>query len=154
MKFIWSRRNGALLIDLEDGELLISCFAKSIIKETSSKSQREEDLEEKELLEGQSPVVFFKFVTFCCLFFGSWNCTIMSNIYKMVWGEGMYLFCSNCLCSFFFTLLTNLHLMIKNKIIQCLHKIFIQSTNQPTFHSEKRLVNLARGRECFVGLSI
>ena len=32
-------------------------------------------------------------------------------------------------------------------------KIFYNLQNQPTFPSEERLVNLARGRECFVGLS-
>ena len=33
---------------------------------------------------------------------------------------------------------------------------FLQSTivNHPTFHSDERLVNLERGRECFVSLSI
>ena len=30
---------------------------------------------------------------------------------------------------------------------------FFNLQNQPTFHSEERLVNLVRGRECFVGLS-
>ena len=33
-------------------------------------------------------------------------------------------------------------------------QIFYNLQNQPTFHSEERLVNLARGREFFVGLSI
>ena len=32
--------------------------------------------------------------------------------------------------------------------------IFFNLQNHPTFHSEERLVNLVRGRECFVGLSI
>ena len=32
--------------------------------------------------------------------------------------------------------------------------IFFNLQNHPTFLSEERFVNLARGRECFVGLSI
>ena len=32
--------------------------------------------------------------------------------------------------------------------------IFYILLNHPTFHSEERLVNLVKGRECFVGLSI
>ena len=32
--------------------------------------------------------------------------------------------------------------------------MFFNLQNHPTFHSEERLVNLVRGRECFVGLSI
>ena len=30
---------------------------------------------------------------------------------------------------------------------------FSNLQNHPTFHSEEKLVNLVRGRECFVGLS-
>ena len=33
------------------------------------------------------------------------------------------------------------------------HILFTQQ-NHPTFHSEERLINLERGRECLVGLSI
>ena len=32
--------------------------------------------------------------------------------------------------------------------------MFYDLQSQPTFHSEERLVNLARGKECFVCLSI
>ena len=32
-------------------------------------------------------------------------------------------------------------------------QIFYYQQNHPTFHLEERLVNSARGRECFVGLS-
>ena len=38
---------------------------------------------------------------------------------------------------------------LKPKIIH-----WFWSTNHPTFHSEERLVNSERGRECLVGLSI
>ena len=31
---------------------------------------------------------------------------------------------------------------------------FYNLQNHPTVHSEERLVNLVRGRECFVGLSL
>ena len=41
--------------------------------------------------------------------------------------------------------------MIK-KIIHCKTNLNLQ--NNSTFHSEESLVNLERGRECFVGLSI
>ena len=48
--------------------------------------------------------------------------------------------------------------MIKKKILTKNNtltvRIFYNLQNPPTFHSEERLVNLARGRECFVGLSI
>ena len=33
-------------------------------------------------------------------------------------------------------------------------QIFFNLQNHPTFHSKERLVDLVRGRECFVGLSV
>ena len=33
-------------------------------------------------------------------------------------------------------------------------QIFFNLQYHPTFHSEERMVNLVKGRECFVGLSI
>ena len=33
-------------------------------------------------------------------------------------------------------------------------QIFLNHQNHPTFHTEERLVNLVKRRECFVGLSI
>ena len=43
---------------------------------------------------------------------------------------------------------------MKNKNITLTKRIFYNIQNLPTFHKEERLVNLVRGRECFVGLSI
>ena len=43
-------------------------------------------------------------------------------------------------------------LIKKKKLIYC--PIFFDLQNHPTFHSEERLANLVRRRECFVGLSI
>ena len=44
---------------------------------------------------------------------------------------------------------------VNNKIIQWLTvQIFYNLQNRPAFHSEERLVNNVRGRECFVSLSI
>ena len=40
------------------------------------------------------------------------------------------------------------------KIIHYLYTIVFNLQNHPTFHSEESLVNLVRGRECLVGLSI
>ena len=40
----------------------------------------------------------------------------------------------------------------KNKTLSV--QIFLNLQNHPTFQSEERLANLARGRDCFVGLSI
>ena len=42
----------------------------------------------------------------------------------------------------------------KRKIINCLYTFSLIFKTTPTFHSEERLVNLVRGRECFAGLSI
>ena len=45
--------------------------------------------------------------------------------------------------------------MIKKKTYCSLTaQIFFNLQNRPSFHSEERLVNLERGRECIVGLSI
>ena len=33
-------------------------------------------------------------------------------------------------------------------------QIFFNLQNHPTFHSKERLVDIVRGRECFVGLSV
>ena len=52
---------------------------------------------------------------------------------------------------------TNLNSMIfqiKKKIIHWLSvQTFFNLQSHPTFHSEERLANIARGRECIVGLS-
>ena len=46
-------------------------------------------------------------------------------------------------------------LKTKNQNIKWLYKQIVYNLqNQPIFHSEERLVNLAIGRECFVVLSI
>ena len=43
---------------------------------------------------------------------------------------------------------------LKTKNISSSVQFFFNLQNHPTFHSEQRLVNLERGRECFDGLSI
>ena len=43
-------------------------------------------------------------------------------------------------------------LKTKNKNNSLTVQIFVHLQNHPTFHSEERLVNFVRGRECFVGL--
>ena len=55
-----------------------------------------------------------------------------------------------------FVLLYNTDFMNKLKFNDFLKlkKIFFNLRNHPTFNSEKRLVNLKRGRECSVGLSM
>ena len=46
----------------------------------------------------------------------------------------------------------SLKLQMKNNSL--IVQQFFNLQNHPTFHSEERLVNLERGRACFVGLSI
>ena len=43
-------------------------------------------------------------------------------------------------------------LKIKKKYIKLTLQIVYNTLNHPFFHSKERMINLARGRECFVGL--
>ena len=88
-------------------------------------------------------------------FFGSrqGTCACISWIKEEGW---------KCFCRFVFvfysiikTLRTNLNSMIKKKTYCSLTaQIFFNLQNRPSFHSKERLVNLERGRECIVVLSI
>ena len=87
--------------------------------------------------------------------------TMHMLIFKLVWGEGVELFQQICHCLIYFIIKTSgvnlifrIFLKIKNKKNSFTVQMFCNLLNHPTFHSEERLVNLPRGRECFVGLSL
>ena len=48
----------------------------------------------------------------------------------------------------------NLVFKLKTKSISLTGLIFFNLQNHPAFHSEESMVNLVRGRECFVGVAI
>ena len=97
-------------------------------------------------------MVFFKFEPFADLFW-------LFSLHMHSWfrEEGWKYFCRFSLLLYFKiqTSWTNLNsrIYLKLKIINWLYTFF-NLQNHPTLHPEERLVNLERGRGCFVCLSI
>ena len=75
--------------------------------------------------------------------------------YPLVLGGEVEIFLKILLCLFSF-IIQNSMILLKTKTKNNSLKLqfFSNLQNHPTFTSEERLVNLQRGRECFVGLSV